>query len=258
MAANERRLDGKVALVTGGSRGIGRAIALRLSGEGADVIVNFRRSAEEAARTVSEIEAAGGCAAALQANLAVPDDISRLFGVIGERFGGLDALIANAAAGVPGPLLETTAKAWDLAMNVNARALLLCAQSAVPLMRARGAGRIVALTARLAVGRHFDQYGPIAPSKAALETLAAYLAVELGPDNITVNAVSPGFVDTDALKRFRGGTAALRQAARQTPSGRVTTPEDVAGLVAFLCTDDAAQIHGQVIEIDGGYGRLLP
>jgi enoyl-[acyl-carrier protein] reductase III len=258
MEANAGRLDGKVALVTGGSRGIGRAIALQLAREGAAVIVNFRQRADDAAGTVSSIQAAGGCAMAFQANVAIPGEITRLFDAVGEQFGGLDALICNAAAGVPGPLLTTTVNAWDLAMNVNARALLLCAQGAVPLMQPRGAGRIVALTARLAVERYFDDYGPIAPSKAALEVLTTYLAVELGARHITVNAVSPGFVATDALAHFSRGADMLRRAAERTPSGRPTTPEDVARLVAFLCADDAAQITGQVIELDGGYGKLLP
>jgi enoyl-[acyl-carrier protein] reductase III len=255
---NGRRLTGRVALVTGGSRGIGRAIALTLAREGAAVVVNFRDRADAAASTARQIRDEGGCAAVVQANVALPDEITRMFDSVGERFGGLDALICNAAAGVPGPLLQTTAKAWDLAMNVNARALLLCAQRAVPLMRARGAGRIVALTARLAVERYFDDYGPIAPSKAALEALTTYLAVELGPDHITVNALSPGFVATEALDHFSQGPEALRRAAQRTPLGRATTPEDVAQLAAFLCADEAAQITGQVIQIDGGYGRLLP
>jgi enoyl-[acyl-carrier protein] reductase III len=256
--AHAARLAGKVALVTGGSRGIGRAIALGLAREGATVVVNFRQRADDAARTVGEIEGAGGCATVLQANVAIPDEISRMFDAVGERFGGLDALVCNAAAGLPGPLLQTTAAAWDLAMNVNARALLLCAQRAVPLMQARGAGRIVSLTARLAVERYFDDYGPIAPSKAAIEALTSYLAVELGTRHIAVNAVSPGFVATEALARFSRGPEALRSAAQRTPSGRTTTPEDVAHLVAFLCSDAAAQITGQVIELDGGYGKLLP
>src|SRR5205085_11507159 len=149
------------------------------------------------------------------------------------------------AAGMQGTLRETTLKAWDLAMNVNARSLLLCAQAAFPLMQVAGGGRILATTARIAVERAFPHYGSVAAAKAALQALVIYLSVEYAPYGISVNAVSPGVVDTEALSYFREGREILERARAGTPTGRTTTPGDVAELVAFLCSDGARQLTGQ-------------
>jgi len=249
--------SGKVALVTGAARGIGRATALQLAREGADVVVNYRKSNEAAAAVVREIEGLGRHAIAVEANMADPQAVDALFEQIVRAFDGLDFLICNAAAGHQGTLLEATLKSWDLAMNVNARSLLLCAQKAVPLMKRRGGGRIVAMTARIATERAFPFYGTVAASKAAIHALTTYMAVEFGPYNISVNSISPGVVDTDALHYFRQGRQLLEQAKAVTPLGRTTSAEDVAHLVTFLCSDPARQISGQIIPMDGGYERLF-
>ena len=251
-------LAGRVALVTGSSRGIGRAIAVTLASKGADVLVNYRRRPEEAGRTVAAIERLGRRAVAVQANMARPGDISNMFAVLERELGGLDFLVCNAGGGMQSTLLDATPKAWDLAMNVNARGYLLCAQAAFPLMKRRGGGRILALTAVEGIERVFPSYGTVAASKAAANALTVYLAAELGPHGIAVNAVSPGFVDTEALGHYDYGQEALGKARRLTPSGRVTTPEDAAALVAFLCQDDAGQVSGQIIQVDGGFCRVLP
>ena len=253
----ERPFSGRVALVTGSSRGIGRAIALRLARGGADVVVNYRKREAEAQDTVAAIEAEGVRAVPVQANMAEPAEIERLFATLGETFGALDFLICNAAAGMQGTMLEATVKAWDLAMNVNARSYLLCAQAAFPLLRARGSGRIIAVTARIATERAFPYYGTVAASKAAINTITAYLAVELGPYGISVNAISPGLVDTEALAYFRRGGEFLDRARTLTPTCRTTTVDDVADVAAFLCSDAARQVNGQVLEVDGGYTRLF-
>jgi enoyl-[acyl-carrier protein] reductase III len=242
----------KVALVTGSSRGIGRAIALELARRGASLVVNYRKREDEASQTVRDAVAAGGRAIAVQANVAVPDDIERLFAALCREYGGVDFLVCNAAAGMQGMLAETTLKAWDLAMNVNARSFLLCAQLALPIMKGRGGGRILATTARIATERAFPHYGSVAASKAAINTLTAYLAVEFAPHGITVNALSPGVVDTEALAYFREGAAILQRARERTPTGRVTAPEDVARLAAFLCSEEASMITGVALEVDGG------
>jgi enoyl-[acyl-carrier protein] reductase III len=254
--SSDRPFAGKIALVTGSSRGIGRAIAVRLARAGADIVVNYRMREEEARATATAVEQAGARATVVRANMADPAEIEALFATI--RTGpGLDFLICNAAAGHQGTMLEATVKAWDLAMNVNARSYLLCAQAAFPLMKARGGGRIVAITAKIATDRAFPYYGTVGASKAAINTLTAYLAVELAPHGVSVNAISPGLVDTEALAYFREGTALMEKAKKLTPSGRPTSAADIAELVAFLCSEGAGQINGQIIQIDGGYTRLF-
>lgn len=252
-----RPFAGKVALVTGSSRGIGREIALRLARDGADVVINFRRRDEEARAALAAVEELGARGLLVQANMAEPAEIDRLFATIRDELGALDFLVCNAAAGMQGTMLEATVKAWDLAMNVNARSYLLCAQAAFPLLSARGGGRIIAVTARIATERAFPYYGTVAASKAAINTITAYLAVELAPYGVSVNAISPGLVDTDALAYFRRGSEFLERARTLTPTCRSTTPSDVADLAAFLCSDAARQINGQVLEVDGGYTRLF-
>jgi len=254
---SDRPFAGKVALVTGSSRGIGRAIALRLAQGGADVVVNFRKRDEEARSTAAAIEELGARALPVQANMAEPADIDRLFATVQAELGGLDFLVCNAAAGMQGTMLEATVKSWDLAMNVNARSYLLCAQAAFPLLTARGGGRVIAVTARIATERAFPYYGTVAASKAAINTITAYLAVELAPHGISVNAISPGLVDTEALAYFRRGGDFLERARTLTPTCRTTTVEDVADMAAFLCSDAARQVNGQVLEVDGGYTRLF-
>lgn len=257
MTAAESRFAGKVALVTGSSRGIGRAIALRLARDGADIVVNFRKSDDAAEEVVGCIKKAGRRAIAVPANLADPAEITRLFETTVDEFGALDFLICNAATGIQSAATEATVKAWDLAMNVNARSYLLCAQAAFPLMKARGGGRIVASTAMIATDRALPLYATVAASKGAINALTTYLAVELAPHGITVNAVSPSVVDTDALSYYTAGPELLARSKANTPTGRATSVEDVANAVAFLCSQDAAQVNGQILQIDGGYTKLF-
>lgn len=254
---SHRPFAGRVALVTGSSRGIGRAIALRLAQGGADVVVNYRKRDDEARTTAAAIEGHGVRALPVQANMADPADIARLFATLEREFGALDFLVCNAAAGMQGTMLEATVKSWDLAMNVNARSYLLCAQAAFPLLTTRGGGRVIAVTARIATERAFPYYGTVAASKAAINTITAYLAVELAPHGISVNAISPGLVDTEALAYFRRGSDFLERARTLTPTCRTTTAEDIADMAAFLCSDQARQVNGQVLEVDGGYTKLF-
>jgi enoyl-[acyl-carrier protein] reductase III len=167
----------------------------------------------------------------------------------------LDILIANAAIGVMEPLLSVTHKHWQRTQGTNAWGFLAMTQLAVPLMRARGGGRIVALTS-LGSARVVEQYGLVGSSKAALEALVRYWAVELAPEGIIVNAVSPGMIETDAVRSLSRPDALLEIVRQQTPAGRLATPEDVAGLVTFLCSPAAQMIVGQTLVIDGGYSHL--
>jgi enoyl-[acyl-carrier protein] reductase III len=250
---------GKIALVTGSGRGIGRAIALRLAQSGADVIVNFMKNQAPAEETAEQIRAMGRRALVVQANVAKPEDVERLFASIEAEFGGLDILISNAASGFNRPVLQQKVMGWDWTLNVNARGYLLVVQKAVPLMEKRGGGSIVAISSPGAQ-RVMPDYVAVGASKAALEALTRYVAVEMAPKNIVVNAVAPGLVETDALKFFSSlsDTNTIPRAIANTPAGRLVTPEDVAGVVAFLCTPPAHMIRGQVIVMDGGYTLVVP
>jgi len=243
-------LKGKVALITGGSRGIGRAIAIRLAENGVDVVVNYVRHRRDAEDTVAAIEEKGVRCLAVKANVAQEDDLVRMFGEIRERYDHLDILVSNAASGVLKPAMELTTRHWNWAMDINARALLSLTQHAVPMMGS--GGRIMAVSSLGAV-RAVPNYTVVGASKAALESLVRHLAVELGPLGITVNTISAGVVDTDALKKFPNRAEIIGQSLERTPLGRLTTPEDVADLALFLCSDLAGMIHGQTVVVDGGY-----
>ncbi len=242
-------LKGKVALITGGSRGIGRAITARLASEGADVIINFFRKRSSAENTAETVRAMGVNAHIIKANLAEPDKINAMFDEIKARFGRLDILVNNAASGVARSAMELDVDGWDWTMNVNARAALLCSQRAVGLMQNGGSIiNISSLGARLVL----PTYTAVGVSKAALESLTRYLAIELSPRGIRVNAVSAAAVETEALKFYTADPSLPPPLVTGTPVGRMVQPEDVANAVAFLCSESASMIQGQTIIIDGG------
>ncbi len=243
-------LRGKVGLVTGSSRGIGKAIALRLAENGIDLVVNYVRHRQDAEATARLIEEKGARCLVVKANVANDEDLQGMFALIKSEFGHLDFLISNAATGVLKPALELSSRHWNWAMEINARALLSLTQQAVPLM-GKGA-RIMAVSSMGAV-RAVENYTAVGASKAALESLVRHLAVELGPMGINVNTISAGAVDTEALKKFPNREQILDGALQRTPLGRLTTPEDVADVALFLCSDLAAMIQGQTIVVDGGY-----
>lgn len=243
-------LHGKVALITGGSRGIGRAIAIRLAEQGADIIVNYVRHRKDAEETAAEVERLGRKCLLVKTNVAKSEDVKKMFAVIDDEFAHLDILVSNAASGVLKPALELTERHWNWAMDINARALLTLVQQGLPLMR-RGS-RVMAVSSLGSV-RAIENYTTVGASKAALESLVRHLAVELGPQGINVNTISAGAVDTDALKHFPNRDEILGAAMARTPLGRLTTPQDVADIALFLCSDLSAMIQGQVITVDGGY-----
>jgi enoyl-[acyl-carrier protein] reductase III len=245
---------GKIAMVSGASRGIGRAVALRLAQLGADVVINYLRK-ESAAREVAQtIEAIGRRALPVKADIADGDDVEHLFEEV-RAFGGLDILVANAAIGVMEPLLEVTPKHWQRTYATNTWAFLAMTQAAVPLLRERGGGHIVALTSP-GSQRVIDNYGLVGSSKAALEALVRYWGVELAPEGIVVNAVSPGMIETDAVKQLAKPDEVLALIRQQTPAGRLASAEDIAGVVAFLCSPAAQMMVGQTLVVDGGYSHL--
>ncbi|HIJ77739.1 MAG TPA: enoyl-[acyl-carrier-protein] reductase FabL [Deltaproteobacteria bacterium] len=243
-------MKGKVGLVTGSSRGIGKAIAVRLAENGVDLVVNYVRHRQDAENTARLIEAKGGRCLVVKANVANDDDVAQMFDQVKAQYGRLDFLISNAASGVLKPAMELSSRHWNWAMDINARALLTLAQQAMPLMPA--GGRILAVSSMGAV-RAVENYTAVGASKAALESLVRHLAVELGPKGIKVNTISAGAVDTEALKKFPNRSQILGGALERTPLGRLTTPEDVADVALFLCSELSRMIHGQTIVVDGGY-----
>jgi enoyl-[acyl-carrier protein] reductase III len=242
-------LEGRTALVTGGGRGIGLAISLALAERGANVVIAYLRKREAAERACNLLEEHHVKAVPVRANVGDPAQIDTLFDSVQETFGSLDVFVSNAATGVIRPIEDLDAKAWDWTMDANARALLLGSRRAAGLMK--DGGSIIALSS-LGSTRVLPGYAVVGASKAAIEALVRYLAVELAPAGIRVNTVSPGVVDTDALTHFPQRDAMLQRARAQTPAGRLVTPDDVARTVSFLTSDLASMITGQTIVVDGG------
>ena len=246
---------GKLALVTGGGRGIGRAIALELAARGADVLVNYVRHPDNADAVASEIRSLGRNAQSFRANVADAENVDRMFAEIAEQFGYLDILVNNSASGVNRSVTHVAPKHWDWTLNVNARGAWLCARAALPLMQTRNGGAVVSISS-LGASRVMPDYFLVGVSKAALEAVTRYLAVELAAHNVRVNAVSGGLIETDALKSFAWGDEVIGQSQARTPAGRLATPEDIARVVAFLCSEEAAMIRGQTLIVDGGFSLL--
>jgi enoyl-[acyl-carrier protein] reductase III len=255
-------LAGRVAVVTGASRGMGRAIALRLARDGADCVVMYRRDAARAGEVVAEIERLGRRALALQLELGEPLQVAPAFGRIGDAFGRVDIFVANAAATAFKPMLEQRPHNVERTFAISVESFVAAVQAAVPLMQGRP-GRIVAISG---IDSHqaMTGHGVLGAAKAALEGLVRSLAMELGPLGITVNGVSPGLVETDSAQLYveRGISQQYREAVARvialTPVRRAGTGEDVAALVAYLVSDGASFLTGQTIVIDGGLTILSP
>ena len=246
-----KSLAGKTAFVTGGARGIGRAVALKLAGAGCDVAIAYHNSHEEAEAVCAQIQTLGQKALAIQADVADPESLKEAFEIFRKQFDRIDIVISNAAIGVLKPAMEMTLKHFRRCMETNALALNSLAQNAVPMMPEGGC--LIGLSSLGSV-RAIPNYSFIGASKAALESLARGLAQELGhAKKIRVNIVSAGVVDTDALKFFPNREQLLAEYARRTPLGPTLTTEQVADAVYLLCLPEAAMITGQTLVVDGGY-----
>jgi enoyl-[acyl-carrier protein] reductase III len=242
--------EGKSVLVTGGSRGIGKAISLRFAEQGARrIAVSYLRNDRAAEETAEEIRQLGAEPVLLRGNLGDPEKTKALL----DEAGALDVIVSNAATGVIRPFLELDEKHWDWTLNANARALFTIARHAAPTMPPGSA--IVAISS-LGSDRVLDNYVLVGVSKAALEALVRYLAVELAPSDIRVNAVSAGLVETRALDYFPNREDMLGFYRDRTPAGQLVEPEDVAEAVCFLASPAAAMIRGQTVVVDGGYSTL--
>jgi len=242
-------LKGKVAVVTGASRGIGRSIAIELAKRGANIAFNYFRNRDAARETESTLAQIGVRVVKTQAHLAEPETAERLIEQVWSEFGQLDILVNNAASGVMRPQSELDPKHWNWTLDINARAPWLCAKAASARMKQ--GGRIVNISSPGSM-KVLPDYFSVGISKAALEAVTRYLAIDLGKQGISVNTVSAGFVETDALKAFKEVEQIQNIARRPTPAGRPVTANDVAKVVAWLCGDGGEMIRGQVILVDGG------
>jgi 3-oxoacyl-[acyl-carrier protein] reductase len=242
-------LDGKVALVTGAARGIGRAIALRLAAMGAAVVVNDLAPEEAIGTVVQEIEAAGGKALGVRANITVAAEVTAMVDRVVETFGELHILVNNAGIARDMLLLRLSEEDWDAVLTTNLKGAYLCSKAAIrPMMKARW-GRVVSISSVVGIAGNAGQSN-YAAAKAGLIGFTRSLAKEVGSRGITANAVAPGFIVTDMTARL---PEKIREEAQaRTPAGRLGQPEDVAAAVAFLCSEEAGFITGQVLAVDGG------
>ena len=243
------RLEGKRALVTGASRGIGRAIALRLAAEGASVAVNYHSGEDEAASVVSEITASGGTAIAFQASVASAEEANRLVDATVEALGGIDILVNNAGITRDNLLMRLSEDDWDAVLDTNLKGAFLCTKAAIrPMLRQRS-GRIVNMSSIVAITGNPGQANYTA-AKAGLIGFTKTIAREVASRGITVNALAPGFIETQMVEAIPEDLR--KQILERIPLGQFGTPDDVARSVVFLASDDGAYITGQVIGIDGG------
>jgi enoyl-[acyl-carrier protein] reductase III len=236
-------------LVTGGTRGIGRAIALRFARDGAErLVLGYMRNDRAAEEAADEVRAAGSEPVLVRGNVAS----ERVIGELASH-GPYDVVVHNAATGVIRSALETEDKHWDWTLSANARAFLSLARATAPDM---SSGSSIVAVSSLGSTRVLENYVLVGTSKAALESLVRYLAVELAPRGIRVNAVSAGVVETGALEHFPNRETMIREGLERTPAGRLVEPEDVAGAVVYLASADAEMVRGHTLVVDGGFSLL--
>ncbi len=248
------KLTGKVAVVTGASRGIGAGIARKLAADGAAVVVNYAKNEAAAQEVVKSITEAGGQAVAVRADLSDKAQIAQLFEVALEAYGRLDILVNNAGSTLFAPLEQIDAEHVSQQFDLNVTGLIFASQEAAKYFNVNGSrgGRIINLSSVVTDGA-LAGGSVYTATKAAVEAVTRTLATELGPQGVTVNAVAPGAVDTDLFKATGGATEeGVNYMVSRTPLGRIGQPEDIAGPVAFFASDDAAWVTGQVLQAGGG------
>lgn len=245
-------LSNKVAVVTGGSRGIGKGICLALARNGAQVVVNYTRNHAAAQDTVEQCQKLGEKAIAVMADAGSSSDVQRMFRTVKEAFGRVDILINNAGVENVATFLELSEAQWDEVFNTNVKGIYLCSQQAAHMMKETGGGVVINISSTTAQ-QVWTGYAHYCASKAAVDMLTKCLAVELAPYAITVNAIAPGTVDTEMTQLDLSGDGMLDVVIRRTPVKRLGLPEDIARVVVFLCDGAGDWLTGEIITIDGGY-----
>ena len=244
------RLENKVALITGASRGIGRATALAFAREGASVIVNYAKNRDAAEEVVKQIHDSGGEAEAVQADVGNREQVDAMARLAIERFGRIDLLVNNAGIAIQGETLTLSTDDLDTMMNTNVKGMIHCVQACAPSMIENGGGKIANVSSIAAIGTALPGGTSYGATKAAMIALTRRFALELGPHNINVNAICPGYTNTSMTG---GGTPRnLDYFIEHTVLRRTAEPEHVAGPLVFLCSEEASFITGQVLTIDGG------
>jgi len=253
------RLQDKVALVTGGSRGIGRAVCEVFAGEGASVIVNFASNAEKAEAVVTSIKQAGGRAIALHADVSSPAEVESLVAAAIKQFGRIDILVNNAGILVSGNVVHFNEADFDRLIAVNLKGMIHTVKAAAPGMIERKYGKIINLSSIAGFGTAVPETTPYAITKAAIISLTKRLALELGPHGINVNAIAPGFIQTEMLDSMSNvnDRARLEMLAKRAMLNRVGVPEDIANAAVFLASDESSYMTAQVLTIDGGRTDFL-
>lgn len=252
---NQKRVfEGKVAFVGGGSRGIGLAIAKKLAEKGAHIVFSYLRSRSDASKADDLLRSFQVRSYAIRGNMGNENQVRKIFETIQKEFGYLDIIVHNAATGTLKPVLDLTGEEWQKSLDINLRALFLSAQLGVPLMNGRN-GKIVSISSH---GSHrcLPDYSAVGVAKSGIESLSRYLAIALAPQGINVNVVISGIIETKSLKGIPGYQEMVRLAKTKTPAGRIGLPEDIAEVVAFLCSEESRWIVGQTIVADGGYSLL--